>query len=402
MTGALTLSGAPTVDLHAATKKYVDDNSGGGGSGDMAAATYDPAGIEEQLVGLIATQALTNKTIDADNNTISNLAIGAEVSASLTADLDLNSNIIVDATATKGQQLTYNEAETGAEWGLASKYLSVRKGSAGTITRGTPVYISAYNVGQNSYEVEIADQSDPAKMDAVGLAFDSITNSANSRVLLGGSLIDADTSGYSQGDKLYVAAAAGVNLPWLTATKPTTGAIQMIATVSRSNASNGSLIVVGAGRENDIPHFSAVSKFWASDSGAATADEKPITDFALSVLDDADAETARATLDALSIPAGIVAVSSGRDIATTDAGKNLEVTGTTTVNCPDSIGSNLQCVITNIGGATTLTADTTLQYLQSDGSGVATAASGVTVDTQVAVYHRGSDVWLVTGGYTVL
>ena len=28
MTGALTLSGAPTADLHAATKKYVDDNKG--------------------------------------------------------------------------------------------------------------------------------------------------------------------------------------------------------------------------------------------------------------------------------------------------------------------------------------------------------------------------------------
>ena len=31
MTGALTLSGAPTTNLHAATKKYVDDNAGGSG-----------------------------------------------------------------------------------------------------------------------------------------------------------------------------------------------------------------------------------------------------------------------------------------------------------------------------------------------------------------------------------
>lgn len=31
MTGLLTLSGPPTIDLHAATKKYVDDNTGGGG-----------------------------------------------------------------------------------------------------------------------------------------------------------------------------------------------------------------------------------------------------------------------------------------------------------------------------------------------------------------------------------
>ena len=33
------------------------------GSGDMAAATYDPATIAEQLVGLTATQTLTNKTL---------------------------------------------------------------------------------------------------------------------------------------------------------------------------------------------------------------------------------------------------------------------------------------------------------------------------------------------------
>ena len=33
MTGKITLDGAPTVDLHAATKKYVDDNIGSGGSG---------------------------------------------------------------------------------------------------------------------------------------------------------------------------------------------------------------------------------------------------------------------------------------------------------------------------------------------------------------------------------
>lgn len=34
-----------------------------GGSGDMVASTYDPASISEQLVGLTATQTLTNKTL---------------------------------------------------------------------------------------------------------------------------------------------------------------------------------------------------------------------------------------------------------------------------------------------------------------------------------------------------
>lgn len=38
-------------------------SSAGSGNGDMLAAQYDPAGITEQLVGLIAAQTLTNKTL---------------------------------------------------------------------------------------------------------------------------------------------------------------------------------------------------------------------------------------------------------------------------------------------------------------------------------------------------
>ncbi|GAI44814.1 unnamed protein product, partial [marine sediment metagenome] len=41
MTGPLTLSGAPTIDLHAATKKYVDDHIGDGLTGITDASLYD-------------------------------------------------------------------------------------------------------------------------------------------------------------------------------------------------------------------------------------------------------------------------------------------------------------------------------------------------------------------------
>ena len=37
LTGALTLAGAPTSDLHAATKKYVDSQVAGAGTGDFKA-----------------------------------------------------------------------------------------------------------------------------------------------------------------------------------------------------------------------------------------------------------------------------------------------------------------------------------------------------------------------------
>jgi len=41
------------------------------GGGDMLISTYDTAGVSEQLLGLTATQTLTNKTIDLTDNTLS-------------------------------------------------------------------------------------------------------------------------------------------------------------------------------------------------------------------------------------------------------------------------------------------------------------------------------------------
>ncbi len=56
---------------------------GGGGSGDMLKASYDAANINQQLVGVSATQTLTNKTINASNNTISNINLTSAVTGTL-------------------------------------------------------------------------------------------------------------------------------------------------------------------------------------------------------------------------------------------------------------------------------------------------------------------------------
>ena len=45
--------------------------------GDMTKAVYDPAAVNEQLLGLTATQTPTNKSIDGDNNTITNIGFSA-------------------------------------------------------------------------------------------------------------------------------------------------------------------------------------------------------------------------------------------------------------------------------------------------------------------------------------
>jgi len=68
MTGALTLSGAPTVGLHAATKTYVDTVAGSAtaaaASAAAAAASYDA--FDDRYLGAYAS----NPTLDNDGNSL--------------------------------------------------------------------------------------------------------------------------------------------------------------------------------------------------------------------------------------------------------------------------------------------------------------------------------------------
>lgn len=75
MTGALTLSGAPSADLHAATKKYVDDNAGSG----LGTTTNDDAAAGHVGEFISASRAI-GSPVTLTSTTAANIA-----SISLTA-----------------------------------------------------------------------------------------------------------------------------------------------------------------------------------------------------------------------------------------------------------------------------------------------------------------------------
>jgi hypothetical protein len=141
------------------------------------------------------------------------------------------------------------------------------KGTVGTINIGEVVYVTGYNLGLSAVEVELADASAAGTMPGFGIARTSFTNGATGVVVASGELNDIDTSTWSVGDSLYVSETPGE----LIDTKPTGAAlIQKIATVSRSNVSNGIIQVVGAGRSNDVPNIPE-NQLWLGDSsGVAT------------------------------------------------------------------------------------------------------------------------------------
>lgn len=94
-------------------------------TGDMLTSTYDAASVDEQLVGLTATQTLTNKTIVGANNTItgigfaeieSDLITGATEESAFTSGDFL---LFYDTTATALRKVDYDDLP-GAGGGLSN------------------------------------------------------------------------------------------------------------------------------------------------------------------------------------------------------------------------------------------------------------------------------------------
>lgn len=69
---------------------------GSGGGGDMTTAVYDPAGIDEQLLGVDAVQTITNKTISGASNTITNIGNASLINDSVVIG---TTSVVLGATA---------------------------------------------------------------------------------------------------------------------------------------------------------------------------------------------------------------------------------------------------------------------------------------------------------------
>ena len=130
--------------------------------------------------------------------------------------------------------------------------IPVKNTTASTIAKGTPVYATGTVGATSTIEIAPADADDAAKMPAIGLTESQLTNNATGYVIVLGTVKGVDTSTYSINQALYVSTTAGQ----LTATKPTgtSELIQNVGRVTRVNANNGEILVLGPGRTNDVPN----------------------------------------------------------------------------------------------------------------------------------------------------
>jgi len=149
----------------------------------------------------------------------------------------------------------------------------VKNNSGGTLAIGTPVYISGYVGASGRAEVSAARADTAANMPAIGLLEEELLNNGEGYATSFGVVKNLNTAGYGINGVVYVAAAGG-----LTTTRPTAAGdlVQNIGRVLRDHASTGEILVMGPGRTNAVPNYTA-SRLIGRGAGSGDGDAQEIT-----------------------------------------------------------------------------------------------------------------------------
>ena len=237
---------------------------------------------------------------------------------------------------------------------------TVKNGESFTLAKGTPVYVSG-SVG-NASIVYAASASLSSKMPAAYVLNKELTAEEEGEAILAGFVNGVNTSTFNEGDSVYVGENGGY-----TNIKPTgSNAIQKLGNVIKS-AVNGSGVITGAGRSNDVPNITP-GYVWLGNSGSVAtpvSSASLFVDTASFALTSSFTATASLAIQAISIfpytsSINNIAIISGSLVITGSAAAtgSLETTGSVEFSYDRlsgawSAGDPLNTARSTLGGAGT-------------------------------------------------
>ena len=180
-------------------------------------------------------------------------------SHAVNADTTISSSYAVSSSHARNADIaisaSYAAFAQEAENAVRSTKVQIPAIAKETMTKGDPVYISGYNLGQSKPEVSRAEADDAATMPAIGLVLTNAVNNDDIEVITTGDFLNINTqnglTNPAVGDTVYVDVGGG-----FTNVKPTgTNLIQNIGVIGRVQQNSGEIVVSCIQRTNDLPNI---------------------------------------------------------------------------------------------------------------------------------------------------
>ena len=143
----------------------------------------------------------------------------------------------------------------------------VKNVSGGPLPKGTPVHATGSGTSGNIVGVVAADAGNPLLMPATFVLNEALADEAEGEALVVGYIQGVNTTGFDSGEVVYVGVGGG-----FTNVKPTgSNLIQNLGIVLKGNSNNGSGVVYGSGRSNDVPNLPPGYAWIGNENWVATA-----------------------------------------------------------------------------------------------------------------------------------
>lgn len=159
----------------------------------------------------------------------------------------------------------------GGELNLASHDIVIDcKNSTGSdINAGTPVYIAGYFSANGKPLIAPAVGNDATKMPAIGITNALIADGNEGTIGILGVVSHINTNSFDVGNTVYVAPNGG-----MTNVRPTgvNELVQNLGRVTRKDASQGKVVLLGAGRSNDVPNSGDFEILTVNDAPVVVSD----------------------------------------------------------------------------------------------------------------------------------
>lgn len=190
-----------------------------------------------------------------------------QITGSLTVSGSLGTNnyTLPLADGTDGQVIMTDGAGS-LVYNDVVKYVNVKNVASATLVKGTPIHVTGAT--GNTPEIIAASASLASTMPATFVLNEDLAPTAEGRAILSGYINGVNTSGFTEGDIVYVAADGGY-----TNVKPTgSNLIQNLGVVTKVDVTNGSGYIYGSGRSAATPNLLTGEVFFGvADASVATS-----------------------------------------------------------------------------------------------------------------------------------